>query len=1269
MSKKWEAVQQPAQGFFPMVAQLRLHTINSFSDLCVHGLDGAIFQLVSKTRPALPNNGVCLLTNCGGLCIGTTANGKRPGAMGVPGEFEGEDMGRKFKSMDGNEAAAHVSYAFTEVAGIYPITPSSPMADHVDQWAAQGRKNIFGTPVNVVEMESEAGAAGTVHGSLGAGALTTTYTASQGLLLMIPNMYKIAGEGLPCVFHVSARTVASHALNIFGDHSDVMACRQTGFAMLAEGNVQEVMDLSPVAHLAAIEGKVPFLNFFDGFRTSHEIQKVAVWDYEDLKDMCDMDAVQAFRDHALNPEHPHARGSHENGDIFFQHREACNKAYDELPAVVEKYMGKINKKLGTDYGLFNYYGAPDADRVVVCMGSFCDVLEEVIDYLNAHGEKVGLVKVRLFRPFSIERFVDVIPETVQKIAVMDRTKEPGSIGEPLYQDVVSALYEAGKTGIKVVGGRYGLGSKDTPPASAFAVFEELKKDEPKREFTIGIVDDVTNLSLPEAEETPNTAAPGTIECKFWGLGGDGTVGANKNSIKIIGDHTDKYVQAYFQYDSKKTGGVTVSHLRFGDSPIRSPYYVTKADFVACHNPSYIIKGFKMVRDVKPGGTFLVNCQWSDEEFAQHMPAVAKRYIAKNNVTVYLIDAIDLAAKVGMGKRTNTVLQSAFFALAKVLPAEEALQYMKDAATKSYMKKGQAIVDANHKAIDAGATAFRKFEVPADWATAEDAPAKLTLEGRAAIVEQVKNLLEPINRMDGDSLPVSAFKDIVDGQWELGASAYEKRGVAVMVPKWDETKCIQCNSCAFVCPHATIRPFILDDAEVAAAPENLRTLDAMGPKVKGKKFTLAISPLDCMGCTVCVTACPKDALTMVPQEEELAEQQVFDYCVSKVSEKPEAIAANTKGSQFKQPLLEFSGSCAGCAETSYARLVTQVAGDRMFISNATGCSSIWGNPAATSPYTVNAEGHGPAWNNSLFEDNAEHGLGLEVGYEAVHNKLVSDTKALLEADGVSESFKAAAQAWLDSNAGDAATSKAASAAYVEALEADGSDAAKAILADKSYLSKKSFWIFGGDGWAYDIGFGGLDHVLASNRNVNVFVFDTEVYSNTGGQASKASNLGQVAQFAAAGKVTKKKTLAEIAMTYGYVYVAQVAMGANPAQTLKAIQEAEAYDGPSLIIGYSPCEMHSIKGGMKNCQLEMKRAVECGYWNLYRFNPAAPEGKKFSLDSKEPAGGYQEFLMNEARYSRLTREFPERAQELFKENEEAAMARYQHLLKLKAMYADA
>ena len=1177
-------------------------------------------------------------------------------------------MARKFKSMDGNEAAAWVSYAYTEVAGIYPITPSSPMADHVDQWAAQGLKNVFGTPVNVVEMESEAGASGTVHGSLGAGALTTTYTASQGLLLMIPNMYKIAGEGLPGVFHVSARCVASHALNIFGDHSDVMACRQTGFAMLAEGNVQEVMDLSPVAHLAAIKGRVPFLNFFDGFRTSHEIQKVAMWDFDDLKDMLDMDAVQAFRDHALNPEHPHARGSHENGDIFLQHREACNTAYNELPAVVEEYMNKINAKLGTDYGLFNYYGAPDADRVVVCMGSFCDVLEEVIDYLNAHGEKVGLVKVRLFRPFSIKHFVDVLPETVKKIAVMDRTKEPGSIGEPLYQDVVTALYEAGKTDILVSGGRYGLGSKDTPPASAFAVFEELKKDEPKREFTIGINDDVTHLSLPEDEDAPNTADPSTIECKFWGLGGDGTVGANKNSIKIIGDHTDKYVQAYFQYDSKKTGGVTTSHLRFGDSPIRSPYYVTKADFVACHNPSYIVKGFKMVRDVKPGGTFLVNCQWSDEEFAEHLPAVAKRYIAKNNVNVYLIDAIDLAAKVGMGKRTNTVLQSAFFALAKVLPAEDALQYMKDAATKSYMKKGQAIVDANHKAIDAGATAFHKFEVPADWATAEDKPSELSIEGRAAIVEQVKNLLEPINRMDGDSLPVSAFEKHVDGQWELGASQYEKRGVAVMVPHWDETKCIQCNQCSYVCPHATIRPIALTADEAAAAPENMRMIDAKGKGADGLKFAIAVSPLDCMGCYNCVTACPKDALTMVPQEEELDQAPVWDYAVNKVSEKKELVAANVKGSQFAKPYLEFSGSCAGCAETAYARLVTQVCGDRMFISNATGCSSIWGNPAATSPYTVNAEGHGPAWNNSLFEDNAEHGLGFAVGYAAVQDKLVAQTKALLEGDA-SDELKAAATAWLE-NRNDTEASKTTAAAYVAELEKCGCDASKAILADKAYLTKKSFWIFGGDGWAYDIGFGGLDHVLASNHNINVFVFDTEVYSNTGGQASKASNLGQVAQFAAAGKMTKKKSLAEIEMSYGYVYVAQVAMGANPAQTLKAITEAEAYDGPSLVIGYSPCEMHSIKkGGMMHCQEEMKKAVDCGYWNLFRFNPAAPEGKKFSLDSKEPAGGYQEFLMNEARYASLTRSFPERAKELFAENEQAAMDRYAHLLKLKAVYNEA
>lgn len=1177
-------------------------------------------------------------------------------------------MARKFKSMDGNEAAAYVSYAFTEVAGIYPITPSSPMADHVDQWAAQGMKNIFGTPVKVIEMESEAGAAGTVHGSLCAGALTTTYTASQGLLLMIPNMYKIAGEHLPGVFHVSARTVASHALNIFGDHSDVMACRQTGFAMLAETNVQEVMDLAAVAHLSAIKGRVPFLNFFDGFRTSHEIQKVAVWDFDDLAEMCDMDAVQAFRDHALNPEHPHNRGTHEDGDVFFQHREACNTTYDELPAVVEDYMNQVNEKLGTNYHLFDYYGAPDADRVVVCMGSFCDTLEEVIDYLNAHGEKVGLVKVRLYRPWSIEHFIAALPETVKKIAVLDRTKEAGSIGEPLYEDVVSALYESGKTGIKVVGGRYGLGSKDEPPAAAFSVYEELKADEPKREFTIGIVDDVTNLSLPMDADAPNTAAEGTIECKFWGLGGDGTVGANKNSIKIIGDHTDKYVQAYFQYDSKKTGGVTISHLRFGDQPIKSPYYITKADFVACHNPSYITKHFKIAQGVKPGGTLMINCQWDFDELSKHLSAAEKRYIAKNNVQLYTINAIDLAVQVGMGKRTNTILQSAFFTLAGVLPQEDAIKYMKDAAEKSYAKKGQDVVEANWKAIDAGATAFVKHEVPAEWADAADEAPAAELKGRPDLVKQVKNIMEPINRMEGDELPVSAFVDHADGQFEQGASAYEKRGVAVMVPHWDADKCIQCNQCSYVCPHATIRPFGLTEEEIANAPEGMRTLDIKMPKDTGLKFTMAISPLDCMGCTNCAKVCPKGALTMVPQEQELEEQKTFDYCVAEVSPKPVLEAANVKGSQFKQPLLEFSGSCAGCAETAYARLVTQVCGDRMFISNATGCSSIWGNPAGRSPYTVNKDGHGPAWNNSLFEDNAEHGLGMALGYEAVQNKLVVLTEELIAAEGTPEDVKTAGKAWIDARK-DAEASKTTAAAYIAALEACGCDKAKVILADKSFLTKKSFWIFGGDGWAYDIGFGGLDHVLASNNDVNVFVFDTEVYSNTGGQASKASNLGQVAQFDAAGKTTKKKSLAEIAMSYGYVYVAQVAMGANPAQTLKAIQEAEAYDGPSLIIGYSPCEMHSIKkGGMQNCQAEMKKAVECGYWNLFRFNPAAEVGKKFALDSKEPKGGYQEFLMNEARYASLTRSFPERAEVLFKENEEAAMARYQHLLKLKDVYAE-
>ena len=1174
-------------------------------------------------------------------------------------------MARKFKTMDGNTAAAHVSYAFTEVAGIYPITPSSPMADNVDQWAAAGRKNIFGDTVKVVEMQSEAGAAGTVHGSLAAGALTTTYTASQGLLLMIPNMYKIAGELLPCVFHVSARTVAAQALNIFGDHSDVYACRQTGFAMLCETNVQEVMDLGAVAHLAAIEGRVPFINFFDGFRTSHEIQKIAIWDYDDLKEMVNMDAVDAFRKHSLNPERPAMRGSHENDDIFFQHREACNKYYQALPAVVEKYMNKVNEKLGTDYKLFNYYGAPDADRIIVAMGSINDVAEEVIDYLNAHGEKVGLVKVRLFRPFCAEKLLAAIPATTKKIAVLDRTKEPGSQGEPLYQDVVMALAKAGRNAT-VIGGRYGLGSKDTHPASVFAVYEELAKDAPKHEFTVGIVDDVTNLSLDE-KVSPNTAAEGTIECKFWGLGGDGTVGANKNSIKIIGDHTDKYVQAYFQYDSKKTGGVTVSHLRFGDKPIKSPYYINKADFVACHNPSYITKGFKIVQDVKPGGVFLINCQWDLAELEHHLDAASKRYIAQNNIQLYTINAIDLAIKVGMGKRTNTILQSAFFSLAKVMPAEDAVKYMKDAAEHSYLKKGRDVVEKNWNAIDAGATAFVKVDVPASWATAENNHAEAALEGRPETVKVVKEILTPVGKMDGYSLPVSAFENLPDGQFPLGASAYEKRGVAVTVPHWDETKCIQCNNCAYVCPHATIRPIALTAEEAAAAPANARLVDVKAGKGKGVyKYTMAVSPLDCMGCGVCVGVCPTQAITMVPQEHELAEQEVWNYMVDHVSEKKDMQDNTVKGSQFHKPLLEFSGSCAGCAETSYARLVTQLFGDRMYISNATGCSSIWGGPAATAPYTVNAEGHGPAWANSLFEDNAEHGLGMYTAQAVIRESLANKVKAVME-NTADEDRKAACQNWLDTfNDGEA--NKAATKALVANLEAHVCcDTVKDILSKKEYLSKKSVWIFGGDGWAYDIGFGGVDHVLASNKDVNVFVFDTEVYSNTGGQASKASNIGQVAQFAASGKETKKKSLSEIAMSYGYVYVAQVAMGANPAQTIKAITEAEAYHGPSLVIGYAPCEMHSIKGGMTNCQAEMKKAVECGYWNLFRFDPSKETGK-FTLDSKAPKGGYQEFLMNEARYSRLTREFPERATDLFAKNEAAAKERYEHLLKLVEMYKD-
>ncbi len=1172
---------------------------------------------------------------------------------------------RKLKTMDGNTAAAHVSYAFTEVSGIYPITPSSPMADYVDQWAAAGRKNIFGSTVQVVEMESEAGAAGAVHGSLGAGALTTTYTASQGLLLMIPNMYKIAGELLPAVFHVSARTVSTHALNIFGDHSDIYACRQTGFAMLAEGSVQEVMDLAPVAHLAAIEGKVPFLNFFDGFRTSHEIQKIEVWDYEDLKEMCNMEAVKEFRDKSLNPDHPHQRGSHENGDIFFQHREACNKYYDAIPGVVEKYMGKINEKLGTDYQLFNYYGAPDADRVIIAMGSICDVAEEVIDYLTAKGEKVGLIKVRLYRPFRADKLIAALPATCKKVAVLDRTKEPGSLGEPLFLDVMTSFAEAGMNDVKVIGGRYGLGSKDTPPASVFAVYDELAKDEPKKRFTIGIVDDVTNLSLEE-KPAPITASKGAIECKFWGLGGDGTVGANKNSIKIIGDHTDKYVQAYFQYDSKKTGGVTISHLRFGDNPIKSAYYINKADFVACHNPSYIEKGFKIVQDVKPGGTFLINCQWKPEEVGHHLDAAAKKYIADNDIQLYIIDAIDLCAKIGMGKRTNTTLQSAFFSLAKVMPKEDAIAYMKDAATHSYLKKGQDVVDMNHKAIDAGADALVKIEVPESWKNPEADAEKAPLEGPESLVTQVKNILQPVDRMDGDSLPVSAFLPHVNGEWELGAAAYEKRGVAVTVPEWNPATCIQCNQCAFVCPHATIRPYMLNEAEQAGAPEGFKMLDVKAGKGKGVyKYGLAVSPLDCMGCGVCVTICPTKSLTMKPLEEQLPEQKNFDYAVKNISVKADVADNTMKYSQFKTPLLEFSGSCAGCAETSYARLITQLCGDHTYITNATGCSSIWGGPGATAPYTTDANGHGPAWNNSLFEDNAEHGLGLRLGVKARRAKIKADVEELVAA-GVPAEVKEAADAWL-AVFNDPEASRAKGDELAAALEKAGIGAD--IVARKDILGEKTVWIFGGDGWAYDIGYGGLDHVLASGENVNVMVFDTEVYSNTGGQASKASNIGQVAQFAAAGKSIEKKSLSQIAMAYGYVYVAQIAMGANLNQTIKALNEAIAYDGPSLIIGYSPCEMHSIKGGMTNCQLEMKKAVECGYWNLFRYNPALKaEGKNpFTLDSKVPAGGYQEFLANEARYARLTRENPERAKKLFAENEAAAMARYDKLVRFVDFYA--
>ena len=1190
---------------------------------------------------------------------------------------------RKKISMDGNTSAAHVSYAFTEVAAIYPITPSSPMAEVTDTWSASNKnifgepaKNIFGENVKVVEMQSEAGAAGAVHGSLGAGALTTTYTASQGLLLMIPNMYKIAGELLPCVIHVSARCVATHALNIFGDHSDVYACRQTGFAMLAETNAQEIMDLGAVAHLATIKGRVPFLNFFDGFRTSHEIQKVAAWDYKDLAEMVDWDSVAAFRQRALNPEHPVLRGSAENGDIFFQHREACNPYYDALPAIVEEYMDKVNAKIGTDYKLFNYYGAPDADRVIVAMGSVCDVAEEVIDYLLAKGEKVGLVKVRLYRPFVAEKLSEAIPATAKVVAVLDRTKEPGSLGEPLYLDVIAALNECQRS-LKVVGGRYGLGSKDTTPASIFAVYANLAKDEPKNHFTIGIVDDLTGHSLDE-EPAPDTAPADMIQCKFWGLGGDGTVGANKNSIKIIGDHTDKYIQAYFQYDSKKTGGITISHLRFGDSPIKSSYYINKADFVACHNNAYLSK-YDMISDVKPGGTFLLDCPWSDEELDAHLPASVKSYIAKNNVKFYTINATKLAIDLGNAKVKNTVLQSAFFTLAKILPIDEAIDYMKYMATKSYLKKGQAIVDLNHAAIDAGKDALHVVDVPAAWANAgETAPAAKVGGKRADLVDFVNDVVVPVGGMKGDSLTVGTFAPYADGTFPQGSAAYEKRGVAVTVPQWNPETCIQCNNCAFVCPHACIRPFALTAEEAAGAPEN--TKYTKNPVAKTEyKFTMAVSPLDCMGCTLCVKACPvtansaktgkAPAIEMKPIATQLDNQAAYDYCVENVSEKPELISTTIKGSQFKQPLLEYSGSCAGCAETSYARLITQLFGERMYISNATGCSSIWGGSAPATPYTVNnATGRGPAWANSLFEDNAEHGLGIYLGQKTIREKLIGYVKALRESVCCEDKL-AVIDNYLNT-VNDGKANEAATKALVEMLEnCDCENELKdKILAEKSYLSKKSVWILGGDGWAYDIGFGGLDHVIASGEDVNIMVFDTEVYSNTGGQASKASNIGQVAQFAAAGKAIGKKNLAEIAMSYGYVYVAQVAMGADMNQTLKAMAEAEAYPGPSIIIGYAPCEMHSIKGGMANCQAEMKKAVEAGYWQMFRFNPALKaEGKNpFTLDSKEPTASYQDFISGEARYTRLAQAFPERAKELFAKAEETAKAKYERLKKLVDFY---
>ena len=1172
------------------------------------------------------------------------------------------------KTMDGNHAAAHASYAFSDVAAIYPITPSSVMAEATDEWATQGRKNIFGREVQVTEMQSEAGAAGAVHGSLAAGALTTTYTASQGLLLMIPNLYKIAGEQLPGVFNVSARAVASHALSIFGDHSDVMACRQTGCAMLCESSVQEVMDLTPVAHLAAIKGKVPFINFFDGFRTSHELQKIETWDYEDLKDMADMDAIQAFRDHALNPNHPCQRGSAQNPDIFFQAREACNPYYEALPAIVQEYMDKVNEKIGTDYKLFNYYGAADADHVIIAMGSVNDTIEETIDYLTAAGKKVGVVKVRLYRPFVADALVAAIPETAKQITVLDRTKEPGALGEPLYLDVVAALKGTKFDAVPIYSGRYGLGSKDTTPAQIVAVYNNTEK----KKFTIGIVDDVTNLSLEEGAPLVTTPE-GTINCKFWGLGADGTVGANKNSIKIIGDNTDMYAQAYFDYDSKKSGGVTMSHLRFGKKPIKSTYLIHKANFVACHNPSYVDK-YNMVQELVDGGTFLLNCSWDMEGLEKHLPGQVKAFIANHNIKFYTIDGIKIGKEIGLGGRINTVLQSAFFKLAAIIPESEAIDLMKAAAKATYGRKGDKIVQMNYDAIDAGAKQVVEVAVPENWKNAADeglATPNVDENGRKDVVDFVKNIQAKVNAQEGNTLPVSAFNEYVDGSTPSGSSAYEKRGIAVDIPIWKPENCIQCNRCAYVCPHAVIRPVALTEEELAKAPEGMEAIDMIG--MPGMKFSMTVSAYDCTGCGSCANVCPgkkgEKALVMENMEANAGKQDFFDYG-REIPVKPEVVAkfkeTTVKGSQFKQPLLEFSGACAGCGETPYAKLITQLFGDRMYIANATGCSSIWGNSSPSTPYTVNAKGQGPAWDNSLFEDNAEFGYGMLLAQNAIREGLKEKVEDVV-ANGNNEDVKAAGQEWLDTY-GCGATNGAATDKLIAALEACGCDKAKEILAQKDFLSKKSQWVFGGDGWAYDIGFGGVDHVLASGKDINIMVFDTEVYSNTGGQSSKATPTGAIAQFAAGGKETKKKDLASIAMSYGYVYVAQISMGADFNQTVKALTEAEAYPGPSLIIAYAPCINHGIKKGMSKAQTEEQLAVECGYWHNFRYNPAlAAEGKAaFTLDSKEPSGDYQAFLDGEVRYNSLKRSNPAKAERLFALNESQAKARYAYLKKLITLY---